>query len=203
MGISSLGIGSGIDTAGMLEQLKAGEQMRLQPYTLKKSTYSGKISAWGQISSAMSDLQACIKKLKGDAFSKMTVSKNDAFTATAGSGATADTHSVTVHQLASAHKIKTKGFPSADDQLGQANGGTRKVTITTGDGKTTTVELKDDETSLSQIVVGVARRLAQAVDVGGEAVAERLTGGIVLGAVNTQAGREALNSGTQGCLRFV
>ena len=155
MGISSLGIGSGIDTAGMLEQLKAGEQMRLQPYTLKKSTYSGKISAWGQISSAMSDLQACIKKLKGDAFSKMTVSKNDAFTATAGSGATADTHSVTVHQLASAHKIKTKGFPSADDQLGQANGGTRKVTITTGDGKTTTVELKDDEISLSQIAKAI------------------------------------------------
>ena len=155
MGISSLGIGSGLDTAAMLEQLKAGEQTRLRPYTLKQQTYKAQVSAWGKIASAMSDLQTSVKKLTGDAFSALTVSSNKAFTATAASGAIADTHSVTVHQLATAHKIKTQGYDSADEQQGQANGGTRTITITSGDGKTTTVELKDDETSLSQMAKAI------------------------------------------------
>ncbi|WP_312629436.1 flagellar filament capping protein FliD [Scandinavium sp.] len=155
MGISSLGIGSGLDTAAMLDQLRASEQMRLQPYAIKQNTYKAKISAWGQISSAMSDLQASVKKLTGDAFSALTVSSNKAFTATAGAGAQADTHSVTVHQLATAHKIKTAGFDDADTLQGSTTGGTRTITITSGDGKETTVELSDDETSLSQIAKAV------------------------------------------------
>ncbi|CNI73775.1 flagellar filament capping protein FliD [Yersinia mollaretii] len=156
--LSSLGIGSGIDTATMLEQIKAGEQTRLQPYTIMQNSYKLKVSAWGGISSSLSALQGSVKKLTSDAFNTLTVSSNKAFTATATSEANADTHSVTISQLATAHKIKTDGVDSADEMLGESNGGTRTITITTGDGKTTEVELKDDETSLNQIAKAVNKQ---------------------------------------------
>ncbi|CQD37334.1 flagellar filament capping protein FliD [Yersinia mollaretii] len=156
--LSSLGIGSGIDTATMLEQIKAGEQTRLQPYTIMQNSYKLKVSAWGGISSSLSALQGSVKKLTSDAFNTLTVSSNKAFTATATSEANADTHSVSISQLATAHKIKTDGVESADEMLGESNGGTRTITITTGDGKTTEVELKDDETSLNQIAKAVNKQ---------------------------------------------
>lgn len=158
--LSSLGIGSGIDTATMLEQIKAGEQTRLQPYTIMQNSYKLKVSAWGGISSSLSALQGSVKKLTSDAFNTLTVSSNKAFTATATSEANADTHSVTISQLATAHKIKTGGekVEDADAMQGESNGGTRTITITTGDGKTTEVELKDDETSLNQIAKAVNKQ---------------------------------------------
>lgn len=101
-----------------------------------------------------------MKKLTSDAFNTLTVSSNKAFTATATSEANADTHSVTISQLATAHKIKTGGekVEDADAMQGESNGGTRTITITTGDGKTTKVELKDDETSLNQIAKAVNKQ---------------------------------------------
>ena len=157
MGISSLGVGTGgIDTASMLEQIKAGEQTRLTPYTNLKSKYESQISAWGKISSLMSSLQKSVTTMGGDAFSKMNVSTNEAFTALATKGAQADSHSVTISQLAAAHKLKTQAQTSADTQLGTANtGGTRKITITQNDGKTMEVELGDDETSLNQVAKAI------------------------------------------------
>lgn len=157
MGISSLGIGSGIDTASMLEQLKASEQQRLTPYTSLQNSYKAKISAWGSISSLLSTLQKSVKSLGGDAFNTLKVSTNKAFTATASTGALADTHEITVEQLASAHKLKTSAQASADTALGTANSGTRKITITQN-GKTTEVELKDDETSLNSIAKAINKQ---------------------------------------------
>ncbi|WP_312239951.1 flagellar filament capping protein FliD [Pantoea sp.] len=156
--MSSLGIGSGIDTAGMLDQIKAGEQTRLQPYAIMQASYKAKLSAWGQISSAMSALQSSVKALSGDAFNTLKVSSNKAFNATATTDATADSHSVTVNQLAAAHKLKTQGFDSSDKALGDTTRGTRTVTITTGDGKTTSVELADDQTSLDQIAKAINKQ---------------------------------------------
>lgn len=156
MGISSLGVGTGgIDTAAMLDQLKASEQTRLTPYTNLQNSYKGQISAWGKISSLLSNLQKSVTTMGSDAFSKMTVSANEAFTAVAGSGALADSHSVTISQLAAAHKLKTEAQSSADSALGETTGGTRTVTITQNDGKTMEVELKDDETSLNQIAKAI------------------------------------------------
>ena len=52
-------------------------------------------------------------------------------------------------------------------------------------------------------VVGVTGRLGQAIDVGGKAVGDRLAGGVILGAVDTQARGQALDGGAQGRLGFV
>lgn len=158
MGISSLGIGSGIDTASMLDQLKASEQQRLTPYTSLQNSYKAKISAWGLISSQLSTLQKSVKALGGDAFNTLKVSTNKAFTATASTGALADTHEITVEQLASAHKLKTAPQTSGDTALGTTGSGTRKITITQKNGKTTEVELKDDETSLNSIAKAINKQ---------------------------------------------
>lgn len=164
--ISSLGIGSGLDTETMLAQIKAGEQTRLSPYTALQTSYKSKVSSWGQISAALSALQKPTKSLTNDAFNTLKVSNNTAFTATATSDARADTHSVTVEQLATAHKIRTNAQSSQDTQLGETtSGNSRTVTITqtvkqedgTDKQVTMEVELKDDETSLSQIAKAINR----------------------------------------------
>ena len=155
--ISSLGIGSGIDTASMLESIKLGEQSRLTPYTSLQTSYKSKISAWGLISNSMSALQTNVQKLNGEAFNTLTVSNNTSFSATATSDALADTHSVTVHQLATNHKIKTDAYESQDELLGDKVGGTRTLTITQDDGSEMKIELADDETSLAQVAKAINR----------------------------------------------
>lgn len=156
--ITSLGIGSGLDTANMLEQLKYNEQKRLLPYTNMQNSYESKISAWGQISSSLDALNKSIKPLQGDAFHAVNVSSNKAFTATATSGAIADSHSVAVSQLATSHKVKTQPLgpnQNADTPLGEQGQGSRTVVIEQKNGSEMRVELKDDETSLNQIAKAI------------------------------------------------
>ncbi|MCT6588425.1 flagellar filament capping protein FliD [Pantoea dispersa] len=149
-GFSSLGIGSGIDTGAMLEQIQQAELTRLKPYATLQTNYQGKISAWGQISSALDKLKDSVKGLTDNGFSTLTPGKNDAFTVTLGKGASANTHKVVVHELAAAHKLATAGQEKKDQLLG-GDEATRTLTITTGDGEKLDIELSKDETSLEQI----------------------------------------------------
>ncbi|URQ60863.1 flagellar filament capping protein FliD [Pantoea alhagi] len=156
--LSSLGIGSGLDTATMLAQMKLAEQTRLTPYTNLKSGYENKISAWGKISSALDTLHGSVKKLKGEAFNTLLVSDNKAFTATATAEASADAHDVVVQRLAVSHKLRTTGYEDADKSLGDTTGSTRTITITQKNGKELKVELKDDQTSLNQIAKAINKQ---------------------------------------------
>ncbi|ELP5717507.1 flagellar filament capping protein FliD (plasmid) [Enterobacter asburiae] len=157
-GISSLGVGTGgLDTALLLEKIKAGEQLRLVPYTNLQNSYKAKVSAWGLISNGLSALHDPVKALNGDGFNTLTVSNNNAFSATATSQARADTHVVRVDQLATAHKIKTAPQESQFDQLGEANGSIRTLKISHEDGSVMSIELKDDETSIDQIAKAINR----------------------------------------------
>lgn len=181
--LSSLGIGSGIDTASMLIQMKAAEQTRLTPYTNLKSSYENKISAWGKISSALATLQGSVKKLSGEAFNTLQVSDNKAFTATATAEANADAHDVTVTQLAVSHKLRTAAYKDAAENLGEATGTTRTITITQKNGKELKVELADDETSLNQMAKAInkqegdVRASVQRTDAGYQLVLSSRTAG--------------------------
>lgn len=156
--ITSLGVGSGIDTATMLEQMKVAQQSRLKPYTNLKSGYENKISAWGKISSALDTLHGSVKKLSKEAFNTLQVSDNKAFKATATTEASADVHDITVNKLAVSHKLRTSGQKDADKSLGETTNATRTITITQKDGKELSVELKDDETSLNQIAKAINKQ---------------------------------------------
>lgn len=156
--ITSLGVGSGIDTATMLEQMKIAQQGRLSPYTNLKSSYENKISAWGKISSALDTLHGSVKKLSSEAFNTLQVSDNKAFKATATVEASADVHDVTVDKMAVSHKLRTAGKADADERLGETTDSTRTITITQKNGKEISVELKDDETSLNQIAKAINKQ---------------------------------------------
>lgn len=183
---SSLGIGTGgIDTQGLLDTLQNSEQMRLQPYSVKQNSYKSKISAWGSISNAMSAFQGSVKTLSNDAFNSLSVSTNKAFTAKAGTGANADTHSIRIDQLAVSHKLSSVAQKTSTDQLGDQSVGTRTITITNG-GKQTVVTLKKDETSLDQIAKAINKQ-----DGGTNASVQRTASGY-------QLLLSAKNSGTDG-----
>ncbi|WP_029710911.1 flagellar filament capping protein FliD [Serratia fonticola] len=153
---TSLGVGSDLNTAAMLESLQINEQKRLTPYTNLQKSYQAKISAWGLISSSLDSLNNSVKPLKGDAFNKLNVSSNKGFTATATSGASADTHNIKVNQLASSHKLKSVPVENANDPQGsETENNSRTVIITQKDGSEMKVELKDDETSLNQIAKAI------------------------------------------------
>lgn len=88
--------------------------------------------------------------MQDEGFNGVSIGDNKAFKATAGKGAIPDSYSVIVEKLAKAHKIGSPEQDSNSAQLGDGSA-TRTLTITLGNGKPLSVELKDDETSLAQV----------------------------------------------------
>ena len=147
--ISGLG-GSGLDIPSMLSQLESLESRKLSPYLQKQSNYTGQVSSWGKISSTLDAMKTSLGKLQDEGFNGVSTGDNKAFKATAGKGAIPNSYSVIVEQLAKAHKIGTEAQASNSAQLGNG-AASRTVKITVGDGKSLNIELKDDQTSLTQV----------------------------------------------------
>ncbi|MDI9279070.1 flagellar filament capping protein FliD [Pantoea sp. EABMAA-21] len=147
--ISGLG-GSGLDIPALMEQIKNGESKKLNPYLNKQSKFNGQVSSWGKISNSLASLKSNLDKLQNEGFNGVSIGDNKAFKATAGKGAIPDSYSVIVEKLAKAHKIGSPEQDSNSAQLGDGSA-TRTLTITLGNGKPLSVELKDDETSLAQV----------------------------------------------------
>lgn len=61
--ITALGVGSGLDLNGLVEQLKAAEKQKLVPILQQQSAQKTKISAYGRLESAMDRVQTSIAKL--------------------------------------------------------------------------------------------------------------------------------------------
>ena len=119
--ISALGIGSGLDVASLVEQLVQAET---SPQALslarRESTVQAKISSYGTLKGALSSLQSKVNSLIDGELETLsaTSSNEDLFTAIATSSANAGNYSVEVINLASAHKLASGTFASADDVVG-------------------------------------------------------------------------------------
>ncbi|CAD5257147.1 MULTISPECIES: flagellar filament capping protein FliD [Halomonadaceae] len=100
--ITALGVGSGLDLSGLVDQLKAAEQQKLVPILEQKSAQQTKISAYGRLESAMDRVQTSIAALNDAATFKQQKSTvmGDGVLATAGETANAGRYEVTVTQLA-------------------------------------------------------------------------------------------------------
>ncbi len=100
--ITALGVGSGLDLNGLVEQLKAAEKQKLVPILQQKSAQQTKISAYGRLESAMDRVQTSIAKLNDASTFKQQKSTvtGDGVLATAGETANAGRYEVTVTQLA-------------------------------------------------------------------------------------------------------
>ncbi len=130
MGISVSGMGSGLDINGLVSQLMSAESRPMTLLKTQQKTVGTKISAYGQLSSALASLQNSLKGLSANGLSAVGASSSStALAATTGVGATPGSYSVTVSQLAQSHKLVSPGFASDSADLGA---GTLSIAVAGG-----------------------------------------------------------------------
>lgn len=122
MGISSLGIGSGlIDVEGIISKLMAVEAQPLASFDKKVATYNAKLTALGSITGAVSGFQSSLSSLTSISsfLSNTAVSTNtDVMVGAATSKAVPGTYKVDVTQIASAQTLTTGGRTSTTAAIG-------------------------------------------------------------------------------------
>ena len=130
--ISSLGIGSGLDLNGLLDQLNAAERGKLEPIKRQQQSHQAKISAYGKLQGALTKLQEAAAKLNEPKFFQNVSSSvtGNGVKAAAKSDAPPGRYSVNVTELARSQSIATKGVENKGAQLG---GGTLTLKLGGGD----------------------------------------------------------------------
>lgn len=131
MGISTAGIGSGLDVNGIVTSLMGIEQKPLTAVTKQKSTFQSEISAYGTLSSALATFQTAVSGLStASAFNAQTVtsSNSSVITATSSGNSTVGDYAVTVNQLAKSQKLTSASFATNATVVG-----TGTLTIAFGD----------------------------------------------------------------------
>ena len=122
MGIISSGIGSGLDIAGLVQQLVAAEAEPIESRLgIQEARAQAKLSAFGSLKSALADFRDTLEPLKDlDSFlSRTATSENeDIFQATVSGNASPANYTVEVAQLATAQKLSSGAFASADSAVG-------------------------------------------------------------------------------------
>lgn len=149
--ISSLGIGSGLDLNGLLEQLKDAERQKLTPIVQQQNSYEAKISAFGKLESALDEFQGAAAKLaavKGFQAVSTDVS-GEAFTVSASTSAVPGSYQIEITQLAQAQSLASTGVA---DQTAELGAGTLTITVGTGaEAETMEIEIADGESSLEAV----------------------------------------------------
>lgn len=148
--IAALGIGSGLDLNGLLNQLEAAERQRLQPISLQQKSFEARISAYGKLQSALTKFQDATSALNLTPTFKATKSSvnSDVLTVAAASNTPTGTFDVNVTGLARSYSIATQGVTDSAAQIGT---GTGNVSFTLANGTTHSIDLADGATSLEDI----------------------------------------------------
>ncbi len=154
--IQSLGVGSGLLTSELVEDIIAAEReatdLRLDA---KRAEVDAKISAFGAIRSAMESLRASSAAL-GDSktlLSQTVASSNEGVvTATAGASAVTGTHTVEVLATARAHTLTSVRFDSIEDVVGEGTIDFRFGTTTFSGGNYDTFE-ENPERASAQVII--------------------------------------------------
>ncbi|GAB3286040.1 flagellar filament capping protein FliD [Parahaliea aestuarii] len=146
--ISSLGIGSGLDLSGLLDQLESAERQKLTPIVAQQNKQQAKISSFGLLDSALDQLNSAVAKLASpDLFSTVKASSSgDAATVTADAEALPGTFQVEVQQLARGYSIATAGVADREADLGAG-----VITLTLASGDTADIDIDADNSSLEDI----------------------------------------------------
>jgi flagellar hook-associated protein 2 len=119
--VSSLGIGSGLDLNSLLANIKSAEQAPLVALQQQQRSYTSKLSAYGQLNSALSALQTAAEALAKPALYtgvKATSSATDVLTASALSTAASSSYALNVTQLTQAQSLATAGVASTTTAIG-------------------------------------------------------------------------------------
>ena len=113
--------GGSIDVNGIVSQLMAIEREPLAKIKQEQTGINTKLSSWGKLKSALSELQTATDKLTRLSTWQNTTAKSSNDTnvvATGGSGGAQGTHSLVVQQLAQSQAVATRAFGSPDELIG-------------------------------------------------------------------------------------
>ncbi len=127
--ISSSGIGSGLDVESIVTKLMSIERQPVTRLQTQASTIQTKISAFGQLQSALSTFRdSSLDLTKATTWGATSATSSDAtaIQVTSGEGAVPGNYAVSVEALATAHTAVTKTYDSADALVGA---GTLRVEI--------------------------------------------------------------------------
>ncbi|HYP71847.1 MAG TPA: flagellar filament capping protein FliD [Variovorax sp.] len=128
--ISSLGVGANLDLTSLLSQLEKAENVPLAALETKAKSYTSKLSAYGQVQSALEALQAAAKKLGDPALFQAvtgTPTVSGILAASSTDASSAGNYNITVSQLAQAQSMIAKGQATSSTAIGSG-----KVTIDFG-----------------------------------------------------------------------
>ncbi|WP_447527712.1 flagellar filament capping protein FliD [Vreelandella sp. TE19] len=117
--ITSLGIGSGLDLNGLLDQLETAERAKLTPIAQQVQSEQATVSAYGTLKSAVATFQDATEALNDTAtFESLTTNVDgDAVTAVVSNEAQAGRYEVEVDQLATAGSFVTERLGSSDESI--------------------------------------------------------------------------------------
>ncbi|RTR04414.1 flagellar filament capping protein FliD [Halomonas nitroreducens] len=143
--ISSLGVGSGLDLGGLLDQLRSAERQKLTPIVEQKTEEEARISAFGRLQSGLEKFQTAVDTLNdASTYSNLTASVlGEGMTATTSDDANAGSYEITVNQTARAGSLASTQVTDLDAPLTGANA---SLDLTFGDGSTTSVALTEGAT---------------------------------------------------------
>ena len=153
MGIGVSGLMSGLDTDSIISKLMDIERRPIMLLQKKEAGYQAKITALGQVKSAMSELKSAVEALKkSDDFLSYSASSSntDILTVSAGDDVQTGSYNITVSQLASAQQVRSSGFSGSDAEVG-----TGTITIQVGSGESVDIDITEDNNTLSGIAQAI------------------------------------------------
>lgn len=123
--ISSSGIGSGLDVAGIIKQLMDVEKQPLTALNNKEAGYQSKLTVFGTLKSAVASLQTSARALKSSTlYNSMSAKTGDStvFSASANTAAQAASYSIQVVDRAQTHAISSQAFASITSDVALVDG---------------------------------------------------------------------------------
>ncbi len=152
--ITSLGIGSGLDIAGLVSQIVAAERAPTQTRLDRREAEAlGKLSALGSIKGAVSGFQSSLTSLQElDTFQGRSVSSGneEIFSASADASSTIGRYAIEVQSLATANKLRSDPFADALTAVG-----TGTLTIASASGEAFSVDIESPANTLDDIAAAI------------------------------------------------
>jgi flagellar hook-associated protein 2 len=187
MGLSSPGIGSGIDVNTIVTQLMAVEKQPLTQLDTEEASYQSKVTAYGSLKGALASFQTAMQSLAlASSFQSQaaTVADPTVFTASASNAAAPGSYTVDVGLTAQSQVLASNGLasdlnPSSTGTLQISVGGATAQTITIDNTNNTLAGVRD---AINAAHAGVT---ATVVSAGGATPYKLVLNANATGAANT------------------
>lgn len=148
-GLTTPGIGSGLDVNGLVTKLMAAEQQPLTQLDKKTASFQAKLSAYGSLKGATASFQTTMQNLAtASTFQTLSANASDSsvLTASATADATPGSLSLSVDHLAQSQVLAASGIA---DQT--ATGSTGSLTIQVGSGAAKSITIDSSNNTLAGI----------------------------------------------------